>query len=109
MSIGVEIKNLCQDIVREFKPEKIILFGSHAYGKPKIDSDIDLLVILPFEGRHSEQGVKMRQRISSSIPIDLLVRTPAEIRESIKLNDIFIKDIVENGKIIYESDYAGMD
>jgi predicted nucleotidyltransferase len=109
MKNGDKIKKLCQQIVREFQPEKIILFGSHAYGKPDEDSDIDLLIVLPFEGRHTDQGVKIRQQIKSSVPMDLLIRTPDEIRKSLKLGDIFIKDIIENGKIVYESDYARVD
>jgi predicted nucleotidyltransferase len=103
-----EIKNLCRQIVREFRPEKIILFGSRAYGKPNEDSDVDLLVVLPFKGRHTEQGVKIRQRIKSSFPFDLLVRTPKEVNERLRLGDRFIKDIIENGKTLYESGHAGM-
>ncbi|HEX8639511.1 MAG TPA: nucleotidyltransferase domain-containing protein [Pyrinomonadaceae bacterium] len=109
MKNGDKIKNVCRQIVREFQPEKIILFGSQAYGDPDSDSDTDLLVILPFEGRRTEQGIKIRQRIKSSLPLDLLIRTPKEVTESLSLGDIFIKDIIENGKVLYESDYARMD
>jgi predicted nucleotidyltransferase len=104
-----KIKHLCRQIVREFQPEKIILFGSQAYGNPNEDSDVDLLVVLPFEGRRTEQGIKIRKRVKSSLPIDLLVRTPREISEGLRLGDIFIKDIVENGRILYESNHARMD
>lgn len=104
-----KIKNLCQQIVREFQPEKIILFGSQVYGNPSEDSDIDLLIILPFEGRHTEQGVKIRQRIKSALPIDLLIRTPKQVSESLNLGDVFIKDIIENGRLLYESDYSRVD
>lgn len=104
-----KIERLCSQIVRNFQPEKIILFGSYADGKPNEDSDIDLLIILPFSGRHTEQAVKIRQRIKSSTPVDLIIRTPEEISRSLMLGDIFIKDIFENGKTVYESDYAGVD
>ncbi len=50
MNVKSEIKNLCRQIVENFNPQKIILFGSHAYGKPNADSDVDLLVVMPFEG-----------------------------------------------------------
>ncbi len=80
----VEIQNLCRQIVENFNPQKIILFGSHAYGKPNEDSDVDLLIVLPFNGRHAEQSVRIRRRIKSSIPLDLLVRTPKEISEKLQ-------------------------
>jgi hypothetical protein len=48
-AITREIRDLCHQITREFNPDKIILFGSHAHGKPQWDSDVDLLVIMPFK------------------------------------------------------------
>ena len=50
MNISAEIQKLCEQISRDFRPERIILFGSHAYGSPTPDSDVDLLVVMPFEG-----------------------------------------------------------
>ena len=109
MKINAKIKDLCRQIVENFKPQKVILFGSHAYGKPKEDSDIDLLVVMPFECRSVEQAIKIRQRIYPKMPLDLLARTPAQIKERLDMGDFFIKDIIERGKILYESENAGMD
>ena len=98
-----EIKQLCDQIAREFKPEKIILFGSHAYGKPEWDSDVDLLIIMPFKGRPHRQAVNIRSRIEAPMALDLLVRTPEEISKRLEMEDFFIREIVERGKVMYEA------
>ena len=108
MKINAQIKNLCRQIVENFQPQKIILFGSHAYGKPNADSDVDLLVVMPFECRSVEQAIKIRQSVYPEMPLDLLARTPAQIEERIGMGDFFIKEIIERGKILYESEDAGM-
>lgn len=103
-----QIKELCDQIVREFQPEKIILFGSHAYGKPTPDSDVDLLVIMSYEGEYRKQLVKMLTKIESYVPMDLLLRTPKEINERLELGDFFIKEITERGKVMYDETDSGV-
>jgi predicted nucleotidyltransferase len=97
-----EIKEVSEQIAREFQPQKIILFGSHAYGKPAWDSDVDLLVVMPFKGRPNRQAVKIRSRIDASVALDLLVRTPQQISQRLALGDTFMRDIIERGKVVYE-------
>lgn len=109
MNVNAEIKNLCGQIVEKFNPVKVILFGSYAYGKPRAGSDVDLLVVMPFEGRESQQAIKIRQKISSPLPFDLLVKTPEQIRSRIALNDFFVREITEKGRILYETVNKGMD
>jgi predicted nucleotidyltransferase len=104
-----EIKRLCDKIAREFRPEKIILFGSHAYGRPQWDSDVDLLVIMPFRGGPARQAIKIRSRIESPMALDLLVRTRKQISRRLAMGDSFMRDILERGKVIYEADHQGMD
>jgi poly(A) polymerase Pap1 len=104
-----QIKQISEQIAREFKPEKIILFGSYAYGIPRQGSDIDWLVIMPFEGRHRAQTVKIHERLDTWLPLDLLVRRPEEIAERIEMGDTFIRKIVERGKVLYDSQHKGMD
>jgi len=103
------IKRLCRRIVEAFNPEKIILFGSRAYGKPREDSDIDLLVVMPYEGDDAMTAVRILNHLDVLAPIDLLVRSPAEISERIKIGDRFMREIVERGKVMYEAACAGMD
>lgn len=98
-----EIKRLSEQIGREFGPTKIILFGSHAYGRPEWDSDVDLLVIMPFKGRPNRQAVKIRNRINTTVALDLLVRTPEHISQRLAMGDTFMRDILERGKVVYEA------
>jgi predicted nucleotidyltransferase len=104
-----QIEQISEQIAREFMPEKIILFGSYAYGIPRQGSDIDLLVIMPFEGRHREQAVKIHTALGTLLPLDLMVRRPEEIAERIKIGDSFIREIVERGKVLYEAKHNGVD
>lgn len=101
--ILTEIKQLGAQIAKEFQPEKIILFGSHAYGTPHEGSDIDLLVIMPYEGGHAQQAIKILNTIGGFAPLDLLVRTPDEVAKRIELGDFFMREITEQGKVLYEA------
>lgn len=89
-------------IFDEFKPDKIILFGSYTYGKPQNDSDVDLLVVLPYEGSSFRKTWEILNKIQPKFAIDLLVRTPVEIEQRLAWNDFFIREIIEKGKVIYE-------
>src|SRR5437588_11545242 len=73
------IRRYARAIADEFQPDKIILFGSYAYGTPHEDSDVDLLVVMPCYDRHT-QSVRIQWRLSAPIPMDLLVRTPKEMK-----------------------------
>ncbi len=107
--VMAEIKQLSERIAAEFKPEKIILFGSYAYGLPREGSDIDLLVIMPYEGSRVDQSVKIHQTLNYAPSLDLLVRTPEEVQQRIEMGDSFMREIVERGKVLYAADHAGMD
>jgi predicted nucleotidyltransferase len=95
------IKSVSDQIVREFQPERIVLFGSHAYGMPRTDSDVDLLVVMPFEGQPAYMALTILERINPPFPIDLLVRTPEEVERRIALNDFFLREIMSRGNVLY--------
>ena len=101
-----QIRQLCKRIAQEFKPEKIILFGSHAYGQPTPESDLDLLVVMQFDGDPLEQAVAMLNRLNVLMLVDLLVRTPEQIQHRLEMGDSFMRDIVEWGKVMYEAHHA---
>ncbi len=103
MSRNREINNLVSQITRSFKPEKIILFGSHAYGKAQPDSDIDLMVIMKTRKNTLDAAAAVRQAIEHTYPIDIIVRTPAQIKQRLKWGDSFIRQIMEKGKVVYEA------
>jgi predicted nucleotidyltransferase len=101
-----QIEDVSGRIAAEFEPERILLFGSYAWGAPSPDSDVDLLVILPFEGKAVAKSVEMRLKIKPPFPVDLLVRTPEKIHERLALGDPFIRSILEKGKVLYEANYG---
>ena len=98
-----QIKKFGRDIGREFHPDKVILFGSYAYGKPTEDSDVDVLVVMPHnEKKGHHVATKIRMRVRAGFPLDLIVRTPGQIRERLDLGDCFMKEITAKGKVLYE-------
>ncbi len=102
------IKRFSDQIARRFRPEKIILFGSYAYGRPTKDSDVDLLVVMPFKGSSHEKAVEIRSAIEAGFPLDLLVRTPQDLRQRIQWEDYFLREIMEKGRVLYKTDYTRM-
>ena len=101
-----QIKAYCQIVAREFRPLKIFLFGSYACGKPTRDSDVDLLVIMPFRGREVDQVVKIRSRVESPFPMDLIVKRPSEIKRRTIIDCCFTKEILTRGRVMYEAPHA---
>jgi uncharacterized protein len=99
-----QIEDVSRRIAEQFHPQRILLFGSYAWGAPTPDSDVDLLVILPFEGKPVAKSVEMRLKVRPPFPVDLLVRTPEKVRERLALGDSFMQSILEEGKVLYEAD-----
>jgi predicted nucleotidyltransferase len=99
-----QIEGFVRRIGREFGAERVILFGSYARGTVTEDSDVDLLVIGPFEGRSVDRSVEIRMKLRPRFPVDLLVRTAEKVHERIQMGDEFMREIVEEGKVLYEAD-----
>ena len=100
------IEEMTARIVQEFAPEQIILFGSYAYGTPTADSDVDLLVILPFEGKAPRKSLEILNKINPKFAVDLLVCTPEQVQQRLAWNDFFLQEIIEQGKVLYEAAHA---
>src|SRR5438874_1876437 len=109
MAIATEIQQLAQRVAQQFKPEKIILFGSHATGRADAGSDIDLLVVMDHPGSPMDQAVAIRLFLNYRQPLDVLVRTPAELRQRLDLGDWFLREVVETGTILYERSDSRVD
>ncbi|MCC6300635.1 MAG: nucleotidyltransferase domain-containing protein [Anaerolineales bacterium] len=101
-----DISSFAQRVVRRFNPDKIILFGSYAYGEPTRDSDVDILVVLPFKGRNPEKATEIWMATKPNFPIDIMVRKPAELRKRLKMGDFFLRDVIEKGKVLYEAAHS---
>ena len=90
-------------IVRELHPEKIVLFGSYAYGRPTPDSDVDLLVVMETTAPDKERYLAVCRLLRPRpFPVDILVRTPQEIARALERGDFFIQEITSRGEILYE-------
>ncbi len=102
-----QIQQFAQRLGEEFSPHKVILFGSYAYGQPTRDSDVDLLVIMPLHKTSAvEKSVEIRLKLRPPFPMDILVRTPEKVRERLEIGDVFMREVLAKGKILYEARYA---
>jgi predicted nucleotidyltransferase len=101
------IRRYARAIGEEFRPSKIILFGSYAYGTPHEDSDVDLLVVMPARDQHA-QAVRIRWRLAAPFPMDLIVRTPKEMAWRLEEGESFLTTVVSQGKVLYEKDHEGV-
>ena len=99
-----QIEELAQRIGREFHADRVVLFGSYARRVPTDDSDVDLLIVFPFEGKSVDQSVEIRMRLRPAFPVDLIVRAPEKVRERLAMGDDFMREILEEGKVLYEAD-----
>lgn len=98
-----QIQWAVNQLVEALHPEKIILFGSYAYGKPNRNSDVDMLVIMESEKRWTVRTADAYRAVhGKTFPMDLIVRTPQEMATRLAIGDPFIKEIMERGKILYE-------
>ncbi len=98
-----EINAVVKRIAAQFDPERIILFGSQAYGKPHQYSDVDLLVVMKTKERPLVKQLEIARALSPHpFGLDILVYAPREIKSRIALGDYFLREIVAKGKVLYE-------
>jgi len=103
------IQKVAKEIVDHFHPQKVILFGSHAYGTPKENSDVDLLVIMDTTERNLPQALKISRAISHPFPMDLVVLKPQEIQARLEGGDLVLREILTKGEVLFEAGDAGVD
>jgi predicted nucleotidyltransferase len=99
-----DLAKIIRQVVDAYQPEKIILFGSYAYGQPTADSDLDLLIIKETSERFIDRWTTVRRIVSDpqrSTPFEPLVLTPEELAERLAMGDQFIREIVTKGEILY--------
>ncbi len=97
------IRRYARRVAARFQPEKIILFGSYAYGTPHADSDVDLLVIMPARNE-VEQAFKIRCDVPTQFPMDLIVLKPRNVKWRLAEGESFLTEVMTKGKILYEKD-----
>ena len=97
------IDEVVRQIAEKFHLQKIILFGSYARGNPRPESDVDLLVVMNTSLKESEQALQIRRHLGVMFGMDLIVRTPKRLAERVEMGDWFLKDVLKEGKVLYES------
>lgn len=96
------VTTLIDKIKMQFQPQKIILFGSYAWGEPTEDSDIDLFLIMDSNLRRDERARQVRKIFSDrTFPLDIIVYTPQEVQQSLARGNLFIKEILTKGGVLY--------
>ena len=95
------IRRFARQVAERFQPDKIILFGSHAYGTPHADSDVDILVVMPCRNQ-LDQAFKIELACDPPFPLGLIVRTPTNLKWRLVEGELFHTEIVTKGKVLYE-------
>jgi predicted nucleotidyltransferase len=101
------IQRFARRIAERFDQDKIILFGSFAYGTPHQDSDVDLLVVMPAYNEIN-QSIRITLAFEREFPLDLIVRTPGRLRRQLARGDSFLEEITSKGLVLYEKRDAGV-
>ena len=100
------INRMVEKLVAEYAPQRIVLFGSYAYGNPGPDSDIDFLIIKETKERFIDRWVTVHHILTGthqSLPLEPLVLTPQELEKRLAIGDQFIAEILEKGEVLYAS------
>lgn len=103
------IQEIAHQIVDYFHPQKIILFGSHAYGTATVDSDVDLLVMLDTEERPLHAAARIAAAVDHPFPLDIIVFTPSDWAASLKRKGIFATEVTMKGIVLYEAGDTRVD
>jgi predicted nucleotidyltransferase len=96
------IEAAARQIVDKFDPERVILFGSYAYGQPRSGSDVDMSVIMDTPLKEAEQAANICRGIDYHFGLELIVRTPATLARRLDLGDFFLREVVAKGEVLYE-------
>jgi predicted nucleotidyltransferase len=100
----VWLQSIVEKIRREYQPDRVVLFGSYAYGQPNEDSDVDLLVIKQTTERPIDRRVAVARIISdpnATIPVEVIVLTPDELQQRLRIGDQFLLEVAERGRTLY--------
>ena len=99
------IRRFAKEVAAQFQPHKIILFGSHAYGQPHADSDVDILIVMPTRNQ-LDQAVKIHWALSPPFPVHLVVRTPHNLAWRLAEGESFLTEVILKGKVLYQKQFC---
>jgi uncharacterized protein len=101
------IRRYARQIAEKFHPDKIILFGSYAYGTPHEWSDVDLLVVMPAYDE-TNQAIRITRAFDAPFSLDIIVRTSTRLRRDVEDGDWFLREITAKGKVLYEKSHGSV-
>lgn len=110
LALSNALEMVVQTVVEAKKPQQIVLFGSHADGKARWDSDIDLLVVMETEGTRLQRALEIRRLFKKlPCPMDIFVCTPAEVEYWQDLPSSFISHMLKHGVVLYAREPEAAD
>jgi len=98
-----DIQAFVDQVVERFRPSRVILFGSYAYGRPTPDSDVDLMVVMSHRGPGARVATRIRLACPRPFPMDLIVRSPAEVRRRLAKGDSFLREVTTKGIVLHDA------
>lgn len=104
-----DIQRIVQQIVERFHPQKVILFGSYAYGEPMEHSDVDLLIVMETDENPLHTAARIAASIDHPFPMDILVWTPSALKASLERKGVFATQVMTEGVVLYEAGNTGVD
>ncbi len=104
-----DIQAVVDRIAEAYDPECVVLFGSYARGTATSDSDVDLLVILPFEGKSFWKSLEITNRVNPPFAVDVLARRPDDTQRRYAQGDPLIREALDQGRVLYERSRARVD
>jgi len=104
-----DIQKIIRQIVERFHPQKVILFGSYAYGQPSADSDVDLLVVMETGENPLHTAAHIAASLDHFFPMDILVFRPADWEEYLREGAIFATHVATKGLVLYEASNPRVD
>ena len=104
MTAQTAIRRMTNRIAKRFKPDKIVLFGSHARGTAGPDSDVDLLVIMPLNGSRREMATSIDMSlVGVNLPADVIVMSPDDVKRNRRQVGKVVHSAMREGKVVYAS------
>ena len=104
-----DIRKVAQQIVDSFHPQKVILFGSFAYGTATGDSDVDFLVVMETNENPMHMAGLISAAIDHPFPLDIIVMTPSRLEEYLNEKAVFATNLLTKGIVLYEAGDSGVD
>lgn len=100
LQVQSQISSITNQLIKKYKPQKIILFGSYVYGQPTQESDMDLLIVAETDKKFHERLQEVRNLLPKDRPFDLIILTPSEYQKARMKNSLLL-EIESKGRVIY--------